>query len=53
MELKEALIELRKAEKRKFEQSVDLIINLKDVDVKKENISVIAELPHQTKEKKV
>ena len=53
MELQEALQELRKAEKRKFEQSVDLIINLKDVDVKKENISVIVQLPHPTKEKKV
>lgn len=53
MELKEALQELRKAEKRKFEQSIDLIINLRDVDVKKENISVIAQLPHPTKEKNV
>ena len=53
MELKEALTEIRKNEKRKFSQSVDLIVNLKGVDLRKDNISAIVALPHKTKEKKV
>src|SRR3989338_1440526 len=53
MDLKEALIELRKSQKRKFEQSVDLIINLKGLDLRKDNISAIITMPHIVKEKKV
>lgn len=53
MELKQVLAELRKAEKRKFEQTFDLIINLKGIDVKRENISTMLMLPHVVKEKKV
>ncbi len=53
MELKQAIQELRKTEKRKFDQSIDLIINLKDIDVKKDNISTIATLPHKVRDKKV
>jgi large subunit ribosomal protein L1 len=53
MKLKEALAELRKNEKRKFEQTIDLIINLKGIDVKRDNVSVIINLPHKFKEKKV
>lgn len=53
MELKQALDALRKTEKRNFEQGVDLVINLKDIDVKKDNISVIAALPHRVRDKKV
>jgi large subunit ribosomal protein L1 len=54
MELKEALKKLRSESKgRKFKQSVDLIINLRGVDVKKENISVVINIPHKIKEKKV
>jgi len=53
MELKEALAELRKNEKKKFDQSIDLIVNLKGIDIKRENISAIINIPHRFKEKKV
>jgi large subunit ribosomal protein L1 len=53
MELKEALAELRKAEKCKFNQSIDLIINLKGIDVKRDNVSTIINIPHKIKDKKV
>lgn len=53
MEIKQAIEELRKLEKKKFDQSVDLIINLKGVDLKRENVSAIVTLPHKVKDKKV
>ncbi len=53
MELKEALIELRKTKERKFNQTVDLIVNLKGLDFKKTNISAVVPVPHKFKEKKV
>ncbi len=53
MELKEALAELRKEKERKFNQTVDLIVNLKGLDFRKTNISVIVNVPHKVKEKKV
>ncbi len=53
MELKQALAELRKQEKCKFDQSIDLIINLKGIDVKRDNIATIVIIPHKIKEKKV
>jgi len=53
MNLQEALKELRKEEKRKFEQSVDLIVNLRGVDTKRDTISAIVNVPHKFKEKKV
>jgi len=53
MQLKEALIELRKLEKRKFDQSVDLIISLKGIDVKKDNIATIVSIRHKIKDKKI
>ncbi len=53
MEIGKALEELRKEKARKFDQSVDLIVNLKGIDLRKHNISVIVGLPHQFKEKKV
>ncbi len=53
MNVKEALEEIRKQEKRKFEQSVDLIVNLKGIDIKKDNITTIVSLPHKIKDKKV
>lgn len=53
MELQKALEELRKQEKRQFAQSVDLIINLKGIDAKKDSISAIISLPHIIKERKV
>ncbi|MAG28262.1 hypothetical protein CMI47_22285 [Candidatus Pacearchaeota archaeon] len=54
MKLEEGLAELRKNSKeRKFDQSVDLIVNFKGVDGRKDNINVIAEVPHKLKDKKV
>ncbi len=53
MELKKALEEFKKEKERKFEQSVDLIVNLKGVDVKKENIAVVIGIPNKFREKKV
>ena len=53
MELKEALAELRKSEKRKFDQTVDLIVNLTGIDLRRDNVNVIAQIPHKIKEKKV
>jgi len=53
MELKQALQELRKLEKRKFDQTIDLIVNLKGVDIKKDNISAVIDLPNKIKDKSV
>ncbi len=53
MELKQALQELRKGEKRNFDQSVDIVINLKEIDVKKDNIAAIITLPHKVRDKNV
>ncbi len=53
MELKQALSELRKNEKRNFNQSIDLIVNLKSIDLKKDSINTIIKIPYKVKEKKV
>jgi large subunit ribosomal protein L1 len=42
-----------KSKKRKFTQTVDLIINLQKHDLKKNPINIIVTLPHKSKEKKV
>ncbi len=52
-DLKKALTELRKEKERKFEQSVDLIINLKKFDVKKNSINLFVPLKHKIKDKKI
>lgn len=53
MNIQEAIAELRKNEKKKFEQTIDLIINLKGIDAKKDNIATIVTVPHVIKDKKV
>ncbi|MCU0642427.1 MAG: hypothetical protein MUF61_02515 [archaeon] len=53
MDIKQALDELRKLEKRKFDQTVDLIINLKGIDPKRDNIATIVNIPHSSGTKKV
>ncbi len=54
MELKQALEQLKNADKkRKFDQTVDLIVNLKGVDLRKDNIAAVITIPHKVKEKKV
>lgn len=52
-DLKKALEELRKNEKRKFDQSVDLIINLQKYDLKKNPLNVFVTIPYKIKEKKI
>jgi large subunit ribosomal protein L1 len=49
----QALAELRNGKERKFDQSVDLIVNLRGVDVKRDNINIVSTLPHNVKKKKV
>lgn len=48
-----ALEEQRKQEKRKFTQSVDLIVNLKNFDMKRESINLFVSLPYKIRDIKV
>ena len=48
-----ALKELRKEEKKGFVQSLDLIVNLAELDLRKENIAVFLSLPNKFKENKI
>ncbi len=52
-QLERALDELRKNKERKFDQSVDLIINLQKFDVKKNQVNFFISVPHKIKEKKI
>ena len=52
-ELKKALTELRKNKERKFNQTVDLIVNLQKFDVKKSNVNMFVSIPHKVKDKKI
>lgn len=52
-QLKKALEELRKEEKRKFDQTVDLIINLQKFDIKKNQVNLFVSVPHKVKDKKI
>lgn len=52
-DLQKALLELRKGKERKFDQSVDLIINLQKFDAKKNAINLVVSVPHKIKDKKV
>ena len=48
-----ALSELRKDKERKFDQTVDLIVNLQKFDVKKNQVNVFINVPHKIKDKKI
>lgn len=52
-ELEKALTELRKDKERKFDQTVDLIINLQKFDAKKNQINIFVNVPFKIKEKKI
>ncbi len=52
-DLKKALAELRKTDDRNFEQTVDLIINLRKFNVRKNPLNIIINVPHKIKDKKV
>jgi len=53
MDFLTALQELRKNEKRKFDQTVDLIINLKNYDLRVKPINLFIELPHMFRVNKI
>jgi large subunit ribosomal protein L1 len=52
-DLENALVELRKEKPRKFDQSLDLIINLQKFDIKKTPINIFVSVPHKIKDKKI
>ncbi len=52
-ELTKALSELRKSKGRKFDQTVDLIINLQKFEIKKSQINLFVNVPHKIKDKKI
>ena len=45
--------ELRKNKERKFDQTVDLIVNLQKFDVKKTPLNIFISVPHKIKERKI
>lgn len=52
-ELKKALTELRKEKEKKFDQTVDLVINLQKFDIKKNSVNVVISVPYKIKEKRI
>lgn len=52
-DLKKALNELRKEKERKFNQTVDLIINLQKYNLKKNPLNLFISVPQKIKEKKI
>lgn len=52
-QLEKALSELRKDKERKFDQTVDLIVNLQKFDVKKSQMNIFVNVPFKIKDKKV
>jgi large subunit ribosomal protein L1 len=52
-QLETALNELKKDKERKFDQSVDLIINLQKFDIKKNPVNIFISVPHKIKDKKI
>jgi len=53
MNFSEALKELRKGKKRNFDQTLDLIVNLRDLDLRRESLNTSAVLPFAPKKKKI
>ena len=53
LQLKKALEELRKSEEKKFDQTVDLIVNLQKFDIKRNSLNVFVQVPHKIKNRKV
>jgi len=52
-QLETALNELRKEKERKFEQTLDLIINLQKFDVKKTPVNMFISVPHKIRSKRI
>jgi len=52
--LQESLKKLRdNTKERKFNQSVDLVVNLQKFNLKKDNVNLFVSLPHKIKDKKI
>ena len=51
MEIKKALTELRAEKERKFDQTLDIIVNLKNFDVRKEALNTFVSVPHPMEKK--
>ena len=45
--------ESKRKAKRKFNQTIDLLVNLKEFDVRKQAFNIFVEIPHQFKDKKI
>ncbi|MBI2448988.1 hypothetical protein HYV49_01695 [Candidatus Pacearchaeota archaeon] len=52
-EILKVLKELRKSKERKFDQSIDFILNLKKFDPKKESVNLFVFLPHKISDRKI
>ena len=52
-QLKRSLEELRKGKQRKFDETVDLIVNLQKFDPKKNQINLFVQVPYKIKKKKI
>jgi large subunit ribosomal protein L1 len=50
---KSALEELKNSKERKFNQTVELIVNLQKFDLKKNQVNTIVTVPHKIKDKKI
>ncbi len=46
-EIVKAIAELRSQEGRKFAQTADIIVNLKNFDIKRESVNIVVHLPHK------
>lgn len=53
LKLEKALEELRKNKERKFDQTIELIVNLRKFDIKRNSINVFMKLPNKVKDKKI
>jgi len=49
----EIVKKLREGKKRNFNQSLDLIINLRSFDIKKDSVNLFLQLPHKVKDVKI
>ena len=52
MELEKVLTELKKDKEKKFDQTVELIVNLKKFDLKRNSINTFISVPNKIKDKK-
>lgn len=52
-QIEKALEELKKNKERKFNQTVDLILNLQKFDSKKNQVNIFVNVPHKIKDKKI